>query len=229
MSEQRWFFGKFKDLLNSQEYSDLTIICDGQRFAAHQCIIGLRTPFFRAAVKESEFNTVMIHEHGAWDVILFLEWCYTGDYGYSGIDGNYIDEKEDTRAAEHLNLYMLADMLNVDDLKSKVVKCVKKRLAEKWTEEVSDFADLVASVYENTLETNIHNIQLRTLIMNTAYMHGAELVTISRYKIVLAKYGEFSAELVTRFLSHQAPSADLCRDFPEPGPADLEDDRSIVD
>ena len=73
-------------LLDSDSYSDLTIVAGNARFNAHQAILMLCTSFFETATKEengfseSKDKVVTIRDHSSHAIWRVLKYCYTGDY-----------------------------------------------------------------------------------------------------------------------------------------------------
>ncbi|KAI0156832.1 hypothetical protein GGR57DRAFT_501222 [Xylariaceae sp. FL1272] len=70
-------------LLNIRDFSDLTLVCHGQKFKVHKAILCAQSPVFTAAVKGKfmEASTSMINV--AFDVETLkrmLEYLYTGTY-----------------------------------------------------------------------------------------------------------------------------------------------------
>ncbi|KAJ5879694.1 hypothetical protein N7455_003159 [Penicillium solitum] len=72
-----------KNIRSDPKYSDFTIVCEGEEYAVHKCIICPRLSFFAKACdggfEESVTNRVVLHEKPAL-VKGMIDYLYTLDY-----------------------------------------------------------------------------------------------------------------------------------------------------
>lgn len=180
-------------LFNNPSDSDITILAGPEKteFHAHLNILGLHTQFFHQAISsnsgflEASTKTVSLPEHIAITVSAMLEYCYKYDYA----PGNNDEEI----AHRHFDVYMLADMLLMNDLKNHVQNnLVKTFKAFKLVEDVhhysgwstnnnpvpacyQKFPDFIVKVYGNTGKEPRRGGHLRDIIavaMWDALDHG---------------------------------------------------------
>lgn len=190
---------KARSLLNSPVHSDLIIKCDGSAFYAHQCILGLLTDYFDAAVlsrsPELETNTVSILHHSAATVWRFLSWCYSGDYPQI-LPDQIPQHKAHEGVQIHMRVSLLADYLGVDELKTVALDRCRYELANNWKADV--FLEAVRDVFPSTGRCN--DDTLRRVILTFGGMNHATLKTVPGYRDVLDQVEGFAAELAWGYI-----------------------------
>ncbi|XP_058808590.1 speckle-type POZ protein-like [Phymastichus coffea] len=143
-------FDQFGQLLNSEQFSDVTLRVDGADIRAHKNILACRSPVFRAMfthpMKEARSNQVQITDVDYGTMRELLRYIYTGELGGDRDDGDdaftkyssvlmaavkYCVQSLKARCERKLSLVLsadnvldclvLADMHDAVDLKRKAI------------------------------------------------------------------------------------------------------------
>ncbi|TLD36087.1 Leptomycin B resistance protein pmd1 [Venturia nashicola] len=104
------------DLLDSGEYSDMSITCKQKVFKVHKAILCTRSSFFRNAMKngtftESETGNIDVSEDNPLAVEAVLRFVYQGSY-------SSLAENNEDAMILHTQVYNLAEMYAIKNLKT---------------------------------------------------------------------------------------------------------------
>jgi hypothetical protein len=102
-----------------------------------------------------------------------------------------------------VQVYALADMLDVPDLKLIVTEKLQSQLEDDWV--AVGFPELVKEAYS---ATNARDKEIRDIMVNHALKHIDELRKLEEFKEVLSEIGEFSGGLVMSPLSMSPSTSD---------------------
>ncbi|KAJ5244798.1 hypothetical protein N7489_004894 [Penicillium chrysogenum] len=117
-----------QSLLESGRYSDLTISCEGRKFAVHRAIVCCQSSFFDAAVKggfkEAASSQIDLPDDELATIQRVVTFLYIRDYDDTGIpdieDKKSVSvEDEDSHAVlwNNLGVFMAADKFDIAPLK----------------------------------------------------------------------------------------------------------------
>ncbi|CRL24977.1 BTB/POZ fold [Penicillium camemberti] len=160
-------------LRSDPKYSDFTIVCEGEEYAVHKCIICPRSRFFAKACdsgfEESVTNRVVLHERPTL-VKGMIDYLYTLDYkvelpipetnlqqaeGEKARDNQEMptDLPEDAGAScsilsFHILMYSLADRMFINGLKALSKENVAKELARQL--DARTFPHAIHEIYSST-------------------------------------------------------------------------------
>ncbi|TID23405.1 Leptomycin B resistance protein pmd1 [Venturia nashicola] len=116
------------DLLDSGEYSDMSITCKQKVFKVHKAIVCTRSSFFRNAMKngtftESESGNIDVSDDDPLAVEAVLRFVYQGSY-------SSLAENNKDAMILHTQVYNLAEMYAIKNLKT-VAAAEFEKLAKK--------------------------------------------------------------------------------------------------
>lgn len=175
------------------------------RFQAHKDLLCQRSPFFNGALtrdfKEASENAVTLPEDDPDTFERFLQWVYSGTYVLSGIG---TDDEVDERYIQLVQLYTLADKLEVPALKKSVVD---ELFVMKSNPDKPPQIEVISYVYENTRERSpLRKLMVAWLVWHVEYSWYTTPVAAS----FLAQCPDFAADLVValarRFVDFNALS-----------------------
>ncbi|KAI0405966.1 hypothetical protein F4802DRAFT_596639 [Xylaria palmicola] len=182
-------------LLSSGEYSDLTIMCEGQEFHVHKAIVCTQSPIIAAAMKsnfkEAKTNTIEVN----FDLITLkcmLDYLYKGDYeekptgfakplsststlpGPASITPQQGSKEPPDTSINDILLYhayvnFIADYYAVGGLSQMTLTKLKKVLDENWSGKV--FYEFLKQTKDRIGDNN-----LRQLLVDMAASHIVELM-----------------------------------------------------
>ncbi|KAH8800734.1 BTB/POZ protein, partial [Xylogone sp. PMI_703] len=122
---------------HNSKYSDVTVYLGESKipFPAHQLVLGISSPYFEDALtsdfkegKTKEFTFEKDSPHALWRV---FQYMYTEDYAdeASEVLGS---EGDDLELLRHPQVYALADMFRMENL--KILSCQKfeQQLQQHW-------------------------------------------------------------------------------------------------
>ncbi|KAI1156349.1 hypothetical protein F4825DRAFT_446541 [Nemania diffusa] len=185
-------------LLNSGEYSDFTIVCEGEEFRVHKAIVCPQSPVIAAALK-SEFkeagtNTMEVN-FDAGTLECMLDFIYTGRYsdtpfqptqlaqptstsaGNQPAESTANNEGENTPATlptisdiliHHACVNIIANYYGVSDLAKTSANRIQTVLQSTWSADA--FCELIETIGSAGDES------LRQVFMTTIHLHIDELL-----------------------------------------------------
>ncbi|KAH7033144.1 BTB/POZ protein [Microdochium trichocladiopsis] len=117
------------ELLESGEFADAIVECDGKSWRVHKAIVCKRSEWFRKALNghfmEADLAKVTIREYTHERIEWILKWMYSGNNGLDNLGKLYGNPL--TAAIEG---YLTADYFMLDELKTAVADLLWANLAD---------------------------------------------------------------------------------------------------
>lgn len=153
------FSSHFGNLLSSRTFSDFTIICGGEKFAAHKAILSARSPVFERMLKhdmmEKRNGLVIIPDIRPNIMTLLLLYIYSGSV-------------EDLMHDDTCDLYEVADKYEIIILKERCASHLISNLNKENARRVFGLADMH---FDNLLKFRatkyIHNHKIKVTSLLT--------------------------------------------------------------
>ncbi|KFY28058.1 hypothetical protein V491_00664 [Pseudogymnoascus sp. VKM F-3775] len=185
---------EFDRLFNNEKYSDVTLLIGESKtsFPAHRLVLGTRSPYFDVAL-QSKFKEASTGEfvfdkespHALWRA---LQYMYTGDYTDDS-SPSLSSEGDDLELLKHLRVYALADMFQIENLKTIACKKFQQQLQHHW---ISDtFVDCIREVYMTSRDSDA----TRKAVVNVVSSHQ-ELVKKQPFQDLIREVGDFAVDLI---------------------------------
>ncbi|KAI1751274.1 BTB/POZ protein [Xylaria castorea] len=172
------------NVLNSGDYSDLTLVCEGQEFQVHKAIVCAQSPVLATALKggfkEAKTNTFHVADFDPTTVKCMLDYMYTGKYEQMP-PGFCDDNKDQAQATEndknksssgtwiyHGLVNCIADYFWLPELAKMATVILDRLTQEDWSEDA--FCDLLYGTHGRTRNSNF-----RIMLATRATDHIGEL------------------------------------------------------
>ncbi|QDS69511.1 hypothetical protein FKW77_007295 [Venturia effusa] len=198
--------GGIARLLDSDEFSDLTLICKGKQFKAHKAVICQQSRFFYNACKKNTFkvgqrargsagiNLFQESENGVIDlshddpdaVEAMYRYFYTCDYSELAKDSP-------NAMLLHARVYCLAHKYEIESLKLTAVELFEDT-AKVETISAETLTPIVKEIYDNTDD---HDKLLRPAAVNIAIENRFAIFKNGggEFAIMMREAGEFGKDV----------------------------------
>ncbi|KAH8663696.1 BTB/POZ protein [Tricladium varicosporioides] len=206
-------------LMDSDKYSDLKLVCQGQEFKVHKAIVCIQSPVLAAACdsgfQEATTNVVNIDEFDARTVRRMVEFMYTKEYNdrveqvsentgaeYQGSSSLLASTPTTTEILLcHVHMNAIADYYDIPQLKQLANTKIQPLLENTWSPD--NFSDIVREVFNSTSDT-----ALRKIMASTAATHMEELVELEDFA-TLDAMSEFAISIIRTIIAAYKDREDL--------------------
>lgn len=153
---------------------------------AHLLILSFWTPFFANALRppfvEYKERRILFEGHNRWTIYRLVFFAYVAEYKAGNITGQTCgcysrlgySERTEVACNDHdvplllrdVEVYRLADMIDIPELKSYASESLRLRLANvklHLPQHIASFAECVSSIYNSTTE---RDKQIRELVVD---------------------------------------------------------------
>lgn len=167
-------------LMDSEKYSDLKLVCQGLEFKVHKAITCTQSPVLAAACdggfQEAVTNIININEFDSGTVKRMIQFMYKRDYDNGGGDNEDTTTWPTTAdiTLHHVRVNAIADYYNIPQLKELANTKIQHILGTSWS--ADGFPDVIKDVFSLTGDLALHNI-----ITLTAAEHIEELVKLEDF------------------------------------------------
>ncbi|KAI9772811.1 MAG: hypothetical protein M1839_002284 [Geoglossum umbratile] len=194
-------------MLDSGNYSDLTICSGGQEYKVHKVVICLQSPFFAKACdgefQEAKSNRIILAEDDHDTVKRMITYFYIHDYddevhstafsqpNESCFQGRHMPMREQPALFSSIRVYALADKYDIQELKSLAESRFRIWATTYWIH--PDFPDMVRDVYNSTPSTDRG---LRNIVEKVLVDHALEVTEQPRFKELLVEIVELGLVVI---------------------------------
>ncbi|KAK8230858.1 BTB/POZ protein [Phyllosticta capitalensis] len=194
----RCFRERVGGLLETGQYSDAMIECEGNIFRVHKAIICPQSDFFAHAFdsnsgfKEAKTSTIQLHEIHPDTVRAIVEYLYHGKY--------VEPDSKDEQLTLVVNVYSAAEMYQLVALKEYALQKLKARVRDVFTLET--FPAAVKTIYESTVE---QDRGLRDAIIDAAVSKIDDITTRtdSKFNDTLKEVASFGRDIILGLQNHR--------------------------
>ncbi|KAI0190042.1 hypothetical protein EV127DRAFT_340365 [Xylaria flabelliformis] len=165
------------ELLYSGEYSDFSLVCEGQELRVHKGIVCPQSSVIATALKsefkEAKTNTIEVNFELAI-LKCMLEYMYTGDYKDEPAQPVQLLAQPSQaanitisqRLIYHARVNSIADYYNVTSLAEVSITKIQKLLDERWSADA--FCDLIQEAAGFTGNKNLREVLARAAACNVS-------------------------------------------------------------
>ncbi|OCL09392.1 POZ domain-containing protein [Glonium stellatum] len=173
-----------KEYLNSPNFSDVTIRCEGEDFKAHRLVLCAQSKWFFKACngdwKEATERVIDLPDDKLPVVEAMLDFFYRFDY-----------QATSSPMIFNAKVYSIADKYDIPTLKSHALGKFRKSVETCWG--MDDFPLAIREVYSSTLD---NDRGLRDLVVKAACEHADALSKEPEFRTALEEASSFAADVV---------------------------------
>ena len=183
-----------KRLYSSEDYTDLTITCQGHEWKVHKFYLCANSEYFQKLCggffKEANDNRIHFDDDDPHVMKKFIHYLYNFDYEASG-------QTELAPIVLDVRMFAIADRYFVTPLKQLAATKFAEKAKKEW--ESVAFADAVAEVYTTIPEGDA---SLRQIVVHTVKANAKQLLdttnpSSNEFIKVLRRTPELGAEILT--------------------------------
>ncbi|OAA64237.1 BTB/POZ fold protein [Niveomyces insectorum RCEF 264] len=174
---------RMAQLLDSGEYSDLTLECHGQTFKVHKAIVCAQSPVIAAALRgdfeEARTGTVKIEAFNAETAERMVKFMYGVEYEIDSAEEStaFLGERTQDVAQPllaHIQVNAAADYYNLPKLGKLANEKIKHLLQTTWS--AQGFLDAAKEAFSLTGDTALFK-----LLASTAAIHLEEIIDMESF------------------------------------------------
>ncbi|KAK8239386.1 BTB/POZ protein [Phyllosticta capitalensis] len=189
-----------RSLLDSGQYTDATIECNGKIFPVHKAIICSQSAYFSNAFnsshgfREAVSSTIHLGDTKACVVDSMVTYMYTGRYPHYA-------PYDTTELLHCVDVYAIAEMYQVQGLKEFATAHFKDCIVFNLTSTI--FPKVVKDIYESTVDGSRG---LRDAVSNAAArsIRDDDTLNNSKFNKALDEVADFRKDVMKRLAKEQA-------------------------
>ncbi|KAJ6644143.1 Speckle-type POZ protein [Pseudolycoriella hygida] len=172
------FLDDFNNILNTGDFTDVTVTCKGQRFNAHKAILAARSPvfaaMFRSEMKEVESGLIDITDMEADILMEMLQYIYTDEM-------NALDEIA-------IDLLVAADKYGIERLR---IMCEQSLASNISVENAAD--TLIIADTHSAVQLKKQAVQfIKTYKSKVIKTTGWKQLTVNHVNLIVEMFEEMS-------------------------------------